>query len=193
MVSCSSIRNRHSIACINTIKFINVVGSIIAFHTSKLYSKKLFYVLAAVTVGAFVWGISLTEAEYDEKKKEQELAMQTVEGVRQYIEGTVWTYTRTIEKGDALDVWVKMEFKGGKLYFYKVYPSEGTWGKPYEVDYTVEERRYSNTGNRYIGVYWKGPLTMFQFVPEENSLSFQGRSGFVYGGRLHKGDVNPWD
>ena len=116
----------------------------------------------------------------------------TTEETRSNLEGTIWTYTSSIEKDDMFNKWCKLEFKNGKLYYYEVSPSDGDWGKPQVCDYTVEERRYSNTGERYIGVFWEALLINYLFIPTEKSISYQGRNGYVHGAYLTMEDAYPW-
>ncbi|MBR3799841.1 MAG: hypothetical protein IKK36_13140 [Bacteroidales bacterium] len=70
----------------------------------------------------------------------------TVEEVKRNIEGTVWTYT---EPGK---FWRKIEFKNGKCNYYTAKPSTGNWGDPEIYDYLVSERRYEDTGKKYINI-----------------------------------------
>ena len=80
-----------------------------------------------------------------------------------------------------------------KITYCEVSPSEGDWGNPQVCDYTIEEKRYSNTGERYVGVFWEGSLMMkYVFVPSERSISYQGRNGYVFGAYLQMKDIFPW-
>lgn len=136
---------------------------------------------------------SQSEKEYENMEIEWQVKCSTVEKVKGLIENTTWTYTQPIEKGDKFDQWCKLEFKGGKLYYYEVSPSEGEWGEPKICDYTIEERRYSNTGEKYIGVFWTSLWQKYVFVPSERSISFQTSSGYVFGAYLRKEDAFPWN
>ena len=125
---------------------------------------------------------------------EQEWAMKwnDIGKVKSNLNGTIWTYTSSIGEDDMFNMWCKLEFKNDKLYYYEVSPSEGEWGEPQVCDYSIEERRYSNTGNKYIGIFWESLLMKYLFVPSEKSISYQGRNGYVFGAYLTMEDVNPW-
>ena len=125
---------------------------------------------------------------------EQEWAMKwnDIEEVKSSLNGTIWTYTSSIGEDDMFNMWCKLEFKNDKLYYYEVSPSKGEWGEPQVCDYSIEERRYSNTGRRYIGIFWESGLMGYVFVPSEKSISYQGRNGYVFGAYLTMEDVNPW-
>ena len=135
------------------------------------------------------------EADSEEKKRdfEWEQKCSSVESVSKMLEGSVWTYTKNIDDDDMFNVWCKLVFTKGKLYYYQVIPSEGSWGEPQVCDYTIEERRYNNTGARYIGVFWSSSLTKYAFIPSEKSISYQGSSGYIFGGYLRNEDVFPWE
>jgi len=82
---------------------------------------------------------------------------------------------------------------------YSTYPSEGTWGgAPTKGTYTVEEKRYTDTGQRYYLVLFTrdgdevsmgGLMAGLGFIVSE--LSFTNFDG----DRAHAtvGDRNPWD
>lgn len=116
----------------------------------------------------------------------------TIEGVRQGIEETIWTYTKVIGEDDNFNLWCRLEFHDGKLYYQEVSPSEGEWGEPQICDYTVSEERYSNTGERFIAVHWHTYLMGYSFVPETRAIYWKNRNGYKYGAELTEGDCFPW-
>ena len=129
-----------------------------------------------------------------QQASDQEWAMKwnDIGKVKSNLNGTIWTYTSSIGEDDMFNMWCKLEFKNDKLYYYEVSPSKGEWGEPQVCDYSIEERRYSNTGNKYIGIFWESLLMKYVFVPSEKSISYQGRNGYVFGAYLTMEDVNPW-
>lgn len=91
---------------------------------------------------------SFSNEETKEEVKEltQEEKYATVESTREYLENTTWTYT---EPGD---MWIRLVFKNGKVYYYSAYPSKGDWGEGSEYCYRITEERYADTGKRYVSV-----------------------------------------
>ena len=126
---------------------------------------------------------------------EQEWAMKwnDIEEVKSNLNGTIWTHTSRIDEEDTFKVWCKLVFQNDKLYYYEVNPSEGDWGEPQVCDYTIEERRYSDSGRRYVGIFWQSGLMGYVFVPSEKSISYQGRNGYIFGANLAMEDVYPWN
>lgn len=119
----------------------------------------------------------------------------TVDGVRKGIDGTIWTYTNVIGENDNFNVWCRLEFRDGKLYYQEVSPSEGEWGEPQICEYVIGERRYSNTGRRYVDIRWTNSLIDYSFIPETHSLcwsSHRSYSDYKLGAKLTEGDSFPW-
>ena len=87
-----------------------------------------------------------SESQYEPSQAEK---YATIESTRKYIENTTWTYT---ERG--ANFWYKLEFKNGKVYEYMSFPAKGEWGEPYKIftSYEIEERRFSDTGEKFIAV-----------------------------------------
>ena len=116
----------------------------------------------------------------------------TIEGVREFIQNEVWTYTDPIEEGEKFNMWCRIVFKDGKVYYYQVSPSKGEWGEPHICDYTIEEGRYSNTGEKYVAIRWKASWGNYSFVPETGALYCAlGRQ--IYSCQTDFQDRNPWD
>ena len=170
-----------------------ILGVIAIFKKTLVKRKYIYILLGIITISNIGMNV---ESDIKENKEEEEYAQKcsTIEGVSQLLEGSVWTYTDYIGEDDKFNVWCKLEFKNNKLYYYEVNPSKGEWGEPQVCDYTIEERRYSNTGTRYIGVFWEGfPMMKYVFVPAEKSISYKGnRMEYVYGAHLTMEDANPW-
>ncbi|MBR3389285.1 MAG: hypothetical protein IKH14_08430 [Prevotella sp.] len=183
------------ILLISVIAFLVII--ILAIF-KKSVVKYLTWVVLAMLISAIgiYFGEQYDDYKWKENKEREELEYaqkcSTIEGVSQLLEGSVWTYTDYIGEDDKFNVWCKLEFKNDKLYYYEVSPSEGEWGEPQVCDYSIEERRYSNTGNKYIGIFWESLLMKYSFVPSEKSISYQGRNGYVFGAYLTMKDVNPW-
>jgi hypothetical protein len=183
------------ILLISVIAFLVII--ILAIF-KKSVVKYLTWVVLAMLISAIgiYFGEQYDDYKWKENKEREELEYaqkcSTIEGVSQLLEGSVWTYTDYIGEDDKFNVWCKLEFKNDKLYYYEVSPSEGEWGEPQVCDYSIEERRYSNTGNKYIGIFWESLLMKYLFVPSEKSISYQGRNGYVFGAYLTMEDVNPW-
>lgn len=137
--------------------------------------------------------INLRPIEHQNTGYEWAQQWNSIEKVKTNLNGTIWTYTASIGENDMFNMWCRLEFKNDKLYYCEVSPSEGDWGNPQVCDYTIEEKRYSNTGERYVGVFWEGSLMMkYVFVPSERSISYQGRNGYVFGAYLQMKDIFPW-
>ena len=141
----------------------------------------------ACGVGLGVWMYN-NELESQRWKDEQAYIQQysTIDKVKHNIEGTVWTYTEPTTKEIA--VWFRVEFKEGKVYVNEVDASQGDWGKAREYEYTVEERRYSNTGNRYICVVFGDAWKHYMLVPQDRTFYYEGIPM-----PISDWDSNPWD
>lgn len=116
----------------------------------------------------------------------------TVEKARQNIEGTIWTYTKVIGEDDTFNLWCRLVFRDGKLLYQAVSPSRGDWGEPTVCDYTIDEERYSNTGERFIAIHWHTSLMGYSFVPATRAIYWKNRNGYKYGTELTMGDCFPW-
>lgn len=82
--------------------------------------------------------------------------VQTIEEASKLIDGTTWHYTENLSSSK-IGFWVKVSFNNGQATSYYANPSDGQWTKSKEsANYQIEEGRYSNTGERYIAVKWKG-------------------------------------
>lgn len=182
------------ILLISVIAFLVII--ILAIF-KKSVVKYLTWVVLAMLISAIgiYFGEQYDDHKWKENKEREELEWaqkcSTIEGVSQLLENTTWTYTQPIDD-DKFGYWCRLVFKNGKLYYYEVFPSNGEWGEPNICDYSIEERRYSNTGERYIGIFWQSSLMKYVFVPSEKSISYQGRNGYVFGAYLTMEDVYPW-
>lgn len=110
---------------------------------------KVIMLLLAITMGMMT-SCETTPQQTSKTETRKVVDFTTVEGVKSGIEGTVWTYTEPATRSNP--TWAKLEFKGGKVYVYSSYPSKGTWGTPNIESYSVEESRYSDTGEKCIRV-----------------------------------------
>lgn len=175
-----------------------IIGILIMMPFKKRFrTKKTFIKIAIFLVASYV-SIAIANIidEHETSKLEYEWRNKwnSVDKVKQSIENSSWTYHGYIEKGDNYDRWCRLKFKNGKLYFYEVSPSEGEWGSPEICDYVVEERRYSNTGGKYICIIWNGKFIEYMLIPAEKELSYQTNSGYVYAATLSCYDNNnPWE
>lgn len=113
----------------------------------------------------------------------EEIAVQksfaTVDDVQRNIEGTIWTYTEVGSK-----LWFKLVFRNGMADFYCSFPAKGEWGEPSaSYCYTIEEHRYSNTGERYVAVDMKRDYSdehwCYQLIPENGQASFGFGNPFI--------------
>lgn len=88
----------------------------------------------------------------------------SIENMQEDLNGTIWTWTETLSDRDRemYKFWKRFEFKNGKLYIQSAAPSKGEWGEASEIDYTIEEHRYSDTGRKFIAVIITG---LSYFVP----------------------------
>lgn len=172
-----------------------VVEMLAALFNKALVKKKYVYWLLGILVVSIIGikvGTNLDENKVLREKLAWEKKCSTINDVKELIDGTTWSFTQDIGKENMFNMWCKLEFKNDKLYYYEVNPSEGDWGEPRVCDYSIEERRYSNTGERYIGIFWQSSLMKYVFVPSEKSISYQGRNGYVFGAYLQMKDVYPW-
>ena len=71
-------------------------------------------------------------------------------------------------------------------------PSKGDWGEPEICDYTIEERRYSNTGEKYIGIFWEH-IMHYAFLPSDMSIRYNAGYGYNNEAPLTEGDAYPWN
>ena len=72
-------------------------------------------------------------------------SIKDIDGMRNAINNTTWTYTET---GSLF--WYKLVFIGSKVKIYSAMPSDGQWKFDEECSYTLEEGRYFDDGRRYI-------------------------------------------
>ena len=172
-----------------------ILGIIASFKRNVVKWKYVFGILGVLIVSHLLYDKthdSVLKQESEKMEMEWQKKCSTIENVRELIENTTWTFTKPIREDDKFNHWCRLVFKNGKLYYYEVSPSKGEWGEPNICDYTIEERRYSNTGKKYIAVFWTS-LIKYAFVPSERSISFQTSSGYVFGAYLVEEDVFPWD
>lgn len=113
------------------------------------------------------------------KKLQYKKSFATVDDVQRNIEGTIWTYTEVGSK-----LWFKLVFRNGMADFYCSFPAKGEWGEPSaSYCYTIEEHRYSNTGERYVAVDMKRDYSdehwCYQLIPENGQASFGFGNPFI--------------
>ena len=118
-------------------------------------------------------------------------SISSVEEAKNYVNGKTFTATLT---GGMMGLWHKVSFSNGSFSLWSTYPSSGAWGSPTKGTYSVEERRYSDTGQRYY---------LLRMTPEgENSpfgcLAFNIKETTFLGcddvaAKAIEGDRNPWD
>lgn len=109
----------------------------------------------------------------------QEELYSSIDGVRDNIEGTVWTYT---EVGSRL--WFKLVFRDGKVDYYCSFPAAGEWGESEtSYYYTIEEHRYSDSGRKYISVDMRREPSdehwCFQLIPSSGQSSMGFGNSFI--------------
>lgn len=172
--------------------------------------------LVMIVISGFVVYYSVISTIIDDSDKKEELRelrhiemYSSVDSVSKNINSTFWTFTEDLSTVDGVDYWYRLHFKDGKLYFYEVSPSEGNWGEPLVTNYEIEERRYSNNGEKYVCVTWNGsPGFSYTLVPLNGMLYWHSKVpigmdpyGFVHGGYsygngeigfMYEGDKNPW-
>lgn len=99
-----------------------------------------------------------TEAIAEDKSTDVKIReASTKEEVRQLLNGTTWHYTENLDNSH-IGCWLKVEFKDGKYTSYYALPSDGKWTKDTSGSFELNEGRYTNTGRRYISVYYKGNI-----------------------------------
>lgn len=103
-------------------------------------------------------GEELSKKESSKKKLSQEELFSTESRIRENIENTIWTYTKPG------DYWKRIEFKNGKAYFSTAWPASGAWGEKEVYNYTIVERRYSDTGKRCMVIEMTEPGEEFCFL-----------------------------
>lgn len=169
-------------------------GAVIIFLTGRcLIGKNQWYAPILGGIISFCLLIIPSQIELSPIEPEVEKAeCNTIEGVREFIQNKVWTYTDPIEEGEKFNMWCRIVFKDGKVYYYQVSPSKGKWGEPHICDYTIEEGRYSNTGEKYVAIRWEASWGKYSFVPETGALYCAlGRQ--IYSCQTDCQDRNPWD
>lgn len=94
----------------------------------------------------------------------------TVESTSKYIENTVWTHTTV-----GSTIWTRFVFSNGGVKVYSAFPRDGKWGAPKEYAYEIKERRFSNTGEKYISIIVNGDKSMnWEICPERGILRTPG-------------------
>lgn len=90
------------------------------------------------------------------------------------------------------DIWNRIVMKADKTYdLYSSMPSSGSWGDSpdYTGTYTIEERRYSDTGKKYVQVFLKDSgLCNYQMIFDYNTQLVCNNNY----ADIRKGDTNPW-
>lgn len=71
------------------------------------------------------------------------------------LNGTTWHYTENLSTSE-IGCWLKVSFNNGQYVSYYAMPSDGKWTEGGRGEYEISEGRYSNTGEKYIAVNWKG-------------------------------------
>lgn len=79
----------------------------------------------------------------------------TIQDAKQLIEGTVWEHTVNTDESE-LGYWVKVEFANGRYKTFYMNPSDEDWTNGGEGVYEIKDGKFSNTGEKYIAVYWEG-------------------------------------
>ena len=112
-----------------------------------------------VLIGLVSCNSSTTQSDKETLVQEptQEELFSTESGVKNNIENTIWTYT---ERGE---IWRRIEFRNGKAYLSTAFPASGKWGEQEVYNYSIAERRYSDTGKRCIVVEMREPGEEFSF------------------------------
>lgn len=86
---------------------------------------------------------------------EQQLSnVKTIGEAKKLLPGTTWHYTENTSVSK-IGFWVKVEFLDSICISYYAEPQDGKWTKSKETTYTIEEGRFSNTGEKYIAVRWE--------------------------------------
>jgi flagellar biosynthesis GTPase FlhF len=110
-------------------------------------------------------------------------SISTVAEAGNYIKGKTFITTPTGQ------LWYKVTFSGNSFTLWGAYPADGKWdhvidtGKSYEV----EERRYSDTGQRFFSVRLEGCVSL-----NISQLHFQYCEG-IPPSVATEGDRNPWN
>lgn len=188
-----------------------VCGLCFIVAKSKNKKKSVFVIIGIIAV--VVIGVVINEKTIDySDQKEEHLRMEmysSIDSVSKNIDSTFWTFTEDLSTVDGVDRWYRLHFKDGKLYFYEVSPSEGNWGEPLVTNYKIEERRYSNNGEKFVCITWNGSLGFsYTLVPLNGMLYWHSKMpnsvdayGFVHGGYsygngeigfMYRGDKDPW-
>lgn len=177
----------------------------------KKYLYQFMVALFAISSFTLVACSNEKAIDYSDQKEEQlYLEMySSIDSVSKNIDSTFQTFTEDLSTVDGVDRWYRLNFKDGKLYFYEVSPSEGNWGEPLVTNYKIEERRYSNNGEKFVCITWNGSLGFsYTLVPSNGMLYWHSKMpnsvdayGFVHGGYsygngeigfMYRGDKDPW-
>jgi hypothetical protein len=104
------------------------------------------WIVATLVLGAIGYGISYVINNFnDETTVTSSLTkIDSIEDGMKYLNGKTFV---SAEKGQ---MWFKISFANGSFTLWQQYPSKGEWGQPfYRGQYTVQENRYTDTGDRY--------------------------------------------
>jgi hypothetical protein len=118
-------------------------------------------------------------------------SISSVEEANNYVNGKTFTATPA---GGLDGLWHKVSFSNGSFSLWSTYPSSGKWGSPaFKGKYHFEEKRYSDTGQRYFLLRFtpegdNGPLGCLAFNVKETSFM-----SCDDGAKAVEGDKNPWD
>lgn len=115
-----------------------------------------------------------TSSSADDGKNEQKHSQTTLERksfdsaneISKNIDGTIWTHTEPLKGRNQF--WYRLRFNNGKVYFNRAYPRDGEWNTSEEssYDYTIEEDRYIDTGEKYTYL----SFGQFRFIPSTATL-----------------------
>lgn len=138
----------------------------------------LYFVLLflAILGGCKSDGVSTMAQEKSVQEKIKEAS--SIEEVETLLNGTAWHYTENLNTSN-IGFWVKVEFSNGQFNSYYAEPSDGKWTSGGSGNYSIEEGRFSNSGEKYIAVIWeakgyKGLPFKYAFIP--NNLQFSVQS-----------------
>ena len=174
-----------------------MIGLLIMVPFKKTFRTKKTFIKIAFCLGGCILFFQVASMidDHETLKEEYEWSSKwsSVDQAKQSIENTSWTFYEDIREGANYDRWCRLKFKNGKLYFYEVSPAKGEWGNPEICDYIVEERRYSDTGRKYVCITWHTYLMDYMLIPAYDELSYQTNRGYVHAAFLYRRDNdNPW-
>lgn len=106
----------------------------------------------------------------------------SVQEISNLIDGTTWHYTENLKYSD-IGCWLKVEFHNGSYTTYYAHPTDGEWTEGGRGSYEVGEGRFSDSGEKYYRIDWKGDMKFnYIKIPCEMTLSIS-EDGF----QLHVG------